>query len=228
MSTPGYREIKTPNSRCVDRSQCAIPTMRQNAPLTHRLNMPSTPPPVATPRRRALHALAAIAPALIALRPSTGLAQTTEPPSGAQRRPWPAGKPIPETVLPGWEGPTWRLAEQRGQVVVMNFWASWCEPCRAEMPSLELLAARHERDRLQVVAINHRETDAALHRFLSAMPISLPILRDTDGALTRAWGVRIFPSTVVIDRRGQVAFVVTGEIDWTSAQARDWLAPLLR
>ena len=145
-----------------------------------------------------------------------------------QRRAWPSGKPTPSLDLPGWDGgPPFRLPEARGQVVVLNFWASWCEPCRAELPSLELLAQRHERDRVQVLAANFRETDGTIRHFLAQQPMTLPILRDRDGAAARAFQVRIFPTTVVIGRDGRAAFTVTGELDWTGPHARSWLAPLL-
>ena len=145
----------------------------------------------------------------------------------ALRRPWPKSQATPPLTLPGFEGPAWSLAEAKGRPVLLNFWASWCEPCRAEMPSLELLAQRHEADGLLVLAVNHRETDAAIRRFLQTMPISLPILRDTDGATSRSFGVRIFPTSVLIARDGRAAFSVIGELDWTGAQARQWIAPLL-
>jgi thiol-disulfide isomerase/thioredoxin len=145
----------------------------------------------------------------------------------ALRRPWPTSQPTPNLALPGFDGPAWSLAEAKGRPVLLNFWASWCEPCRAEMPSLELLAQRHEADGLLVLAVNQRETDAAIRRFLQTMPISLPILRDTDGATSRAFGVRIFPTSVLIARDGRAAFSVIGELDWTGAQARQWIAPLL-
>lgn len=153
----------------------------------------------------------------------TPLALTAE----ALRRPWPKGRATPAVALPGFEGPAWSLATARGQVVLLNFWASWCEPCRSEMPSLELLAQRHEKDGLQVLAVNYRETDAALRRFMQSLPISLPILRDSDGAVARAFEVRIYPSTVAIGRDGRAAFSVIGELDWTGSQAREWIAPLL-
>jgi thiol-disulfide isomerase/thioredoxin len=145
----------------------------------------------------------------------------------ALRRPWPKSQPTPTLALPGFEGPSWSLAEAKGRPVLLNFWASWCEPCRAEMPSLELLAQRHEADGLLVMAINQRETDASIHRFLQAMPISLPILSDTDGTASRRFGVRIFPTSVLIARDGRAVFSVIGELDWTGTQARQWIASVL-
>ena len=143
------------------------------------------------------------------------------------RTPWPRSRATPGLDLPTWAGPPWRLDEARGQVIVINFWASWCEPCRTELPSLELLAQRHLDDRVQVITVNHRETDGALRRYLAAEPLSLPVLRDRDGAASRAWGARVFPTTVVVDRKGLPAFSVVGEIDWAGADARRWLRELI-
>ncbi len=143
-------------------------------------------------------------------------------------RPWPAGRATPAIDLP-LEGSStrWRLADARGQIVLVNFWASWCEPCRAEMPSLELLEQRHEADRLQVLAINFRETDAAVRRYVEQSALSLRVARDADGAAAKAFGVRVFPSTIAIGRDGKARFTITGEVDWTGAAARRWIAALL-
>jgi thiol-disulfide isomerase/thioredoxin len=146
---------------------------------------------------------------------------------GALLRPWPAQQPTPPLRLPAWEGPAFDLASARGQVVLLNFWASWCEPCRAEMPSLELLAQRHAADGVQVITVNHRETDRALQRFVQELQFSLPVLRDMDGTASRAFGVRIWPTTVVVGRNGRVRFSIIGEADWTGAKAREWLAPVI-
>lgn len=141
-------------------------------------------------------------------------------------RPW-AGKAVPKLELADLTGKPWSLAAQRGQVVVMNFWATWCEPCQAEMPSLELLAQRHEHDGVSVVAVNYQESIPAIRRFLDAQPVTLPILLDRDGAATNDWTPRVFPSTVLIDRNGQPQHIVLGEMDWTSTAARDLVGPLV-
>lgn len=148
--------------------------------------------------------------------------------AGPTPRPWPAGRATPPLELPVWNGaPAWTLDAARGRVVLLNFWASWCEPCRAEIPSLELLEQRHEPEGLMVAAINFRETDAAIGGFLERMPITLTVLRDADGAAARAYGVRIFPTTVAIGRDGRARFSVIGEVDWMGDAARRWLAPVL-
>jgi thiol-disulfide isomerase/thioredoxin len=167
-------------------------------------------------RRRAFFAVP-----LLAALPGASLAQGV-------RRPWPPGRPTPPLSLPGFDGPGFSLADARGRVVVLNFWAGWCEPCRSEMPSLDLLAARHEKDGLVVVAVNFRETDAAIRRFLDQMPIGLPVVRDADGAAARDWGVRVFPTTILVGRDGRARHTVIGEADWTGAETRQWIDALLK
>jgi thiol-disulfide isomerase/thioredoxin len=186
--------------------------------LKRPISAPEDPSTLTTAltRRRALGGLATLWPACAAAVDE-----------GPRPRPWPPRQPTLALDLPVHDGGRWRLADARGQVVIVNFWASWCEPCRAEMPSLELLEQRHEKDRLQVIAVNFRETDAAVRRFLDSSALSLRVLRDVDGAAARAFGVRVFPSTIAIGRDGRARFVVTGECDWTGAAARSWIAPLL-
>lgn len=142
-------------------------------------------------------------------------------------RPWAAGRAVPRLELTDLDGKAWSLAALRGQVVVMNFWATWCEPCRSEMPSLELLAQRLEHDGVTVIAVNYKEPLPAIRRFLEAQPLTLPILLDRDGEATSAWTPRVFPSTVLIDRSGQPQNVVLGELDWTGAAARDLVDPMV-
>lgn len=144
-------------------------------------------------------------------------------------QPWAAQRPVPAPLtLPGHGGPGLDLAALRGQPVLLNFWASWCEPCRSEMPSLELLAARHEADGLRIWLINFRETPAAIDRFLALLPVDLPIARDADGAAARAWGARVFPTTVLIGRSGRPQCTWTGEVDWTAPAARERFSALLK
>ncbi|THD63446.1 TlpA disulfide reductase family protein [Phenylobacterium sp.] len=147
--------------------------------------------------------------------------------AGEEVRPWPRESATPSLKLPTQDGAIWSLASTRGRPLLLNFWASWCEPCRREMPSLERLAAQHQAQGLQVMAINFRETDGAVHRFLEAVPFGLPVLRDRDGGAAKAFGVRVFPSTVLVDRHGRAQSVIVGECDWSSASADRWVAAIL-
>ena len=142
-------------------------------------------------------------------------------------RPWPSGKPTPAFALSDTEGKAWTLEAMQGKPLLLNFWASWCEPCRTEMPSLELLATRHERAGLVVLAVNYQEGLPAIRRFLDVQPVSLPILLDPDGATAAAWTPRVFPATVLVDRRGVPRVQVLGGLDWLGADAHALVEPLL-
>lgn len=143
------------------------------------------------------------------------------------RKPWPGNRATPALELNGMDGSPWRLADERGHPLLLNFWASWCEPCRAEMPSLEKLAASQAGSGLRVVAANFKEGEPAIRRFLSNTPLQLPVVRDADGAAARAFGINIFPSTVAIDRQGRTSFILVGELDWAGEEAAAMIRPLL-
>ncbi|WP_298824731.1 TlpA disulfide reductase family protein [uncultured Piscinibacter sp.] len=142
-------------------------------------------------------------------------------------RPWPSSRAVPPLSLVDLDGRTWSLAALRGRPVVLNFWATWCEPCRAEMPSLDLMALKHERDGLAVLTINFRESASAIRRFLDAVPLSLPVLLDRDGAAARAFAVSVFPTTLMVSRRGRPVAEVRGEVDWTGADGRALVESLI-
>lgn len=144
-------------------------------------------------------------------------------------RPWPARKRVPALKLLQLDGSRWRLDAQAGQVLLANFWATWCAPCRDEMPSLLRLAEQRAAAGLRVVAINYKESPAVVRRFLDGLGVAstLPVLLDSDGHAATDWTPRIFPSTVVFDRRARPVGTVVGEIDWTGDAAQGLLAPLL-
>ncbi len=142
-------------------------------------------------------------------------------------RDWPRERATPPLQLPLLDGTPWSLAAQRGRPVLLNFWATWCEPCRAELPSLQALAQRQAAAGLAVVAVNHREAAAAVQRYAQGQGLSLPCLLDADGSAARAWTSGILPTTVLIGRDGRAAGSLVGEIDWASDEAQARLAPLL-
>jgi thiol-disulfide isomerase/thioredoxin len=176
------------------------------------------PGPRRTSRRRALGLSLAGAAALLL----PGLARAAH-----VVRPWPVGKPTPALALNDLDGKAWTLESQRGHAVLLNFWASWCEPCRSEMPSLELLATRDEKAGLVVLSVNYQEPLPTIKRFLDTLPFSLPILLDRDGDAASTWTPRVFPTTVLIDRDGKPRNSVIGELDWMGADARALIEPLL-
>jgi thiol-disulfide isomerase/thioredoxin len=142
-------------------------------------------------------------------------------------RPWPRERPVPRLGLADLDGRSWELSALKGRPVLLNFWATWCEPCRAEMPSLDRLARRQAGEGLAVFAVNYQEGEARIREFLDAVHVSLPVLLDRDGVAARQWTPRVFPSTVLIDRSGQPLSTVIGEFDWGGAEAAALLGPLL-
>jgi thiol-disulfide isomerase/thioredoxin len=142
-------------------------------------------------------------------------------------RTWPPGRPAPALGLFDLDGRAWRLENLKGQAVLLNFWATWCAPCRAEMPSLAALAARHGRDGLIVLLVNYKEEPAPIRRFFERTPLALPVLLDPDGDAAAEWTPRVFPTTVLVDRLGQPRQSVIGELDWLGSAARDIVEPLL-
>lgn len=131
----------------------------------------------------------------------------------AIRKPWAAQRATPSLQLLTLDGAPWTLSAHRGHPVLLNFWASWCAPCRSELPVLEQLAQAQREAGLRVMAVNYREGEPAVRRFVASNALTLEVLRDAEGAAARAFGVNIFPSTVAIDRRGRTLFIAVGELD---------------
>jgi thiol-disulfide isomerase/thioredoxin len=146
---------------------------------------------------------------------------------GYEVLPWPARKPVPALSGTDLQGKSWRLAELRGKAVLVNFWASWCEPCREELPSLDALTQFHGPEKLVVLAVNFKESPTVAMRHVKRANIGLPILLDTSGQIAREWGATVFPTTVMVAADGRVQGVVRGELDWTSLQAGKLVTPLL-
>ena len=134
--------------------------------------------------------------------------------------------PVSALDLPDITGKTWRLADLKGRPALLNFWASWCEPCRAEMPTLQQIADLYGSDKLTVLAVNFREPAARAIQFAKTTGVTLPVLLDTDGRAAQKWGVKVFPTTLMIDAQGRARLRVTGEVDWTSPEAEKLIAAL--
>lgn len=120
-----------------------------------------------------------------------------------------------------------RLADYRGKVVLVNFWATWCEPCREEMPSIAKLGKTLAGAPFAVLAVNVDEPEARIAKFLATLPLDFPVLLDPGRALTRRWNVRILPASFVVDREGRVRYTLTGELDWSAPAVVERIRALL-
>ncbi|MFP4510733.1 MAG: TlpA family protein disulfide reductase [Spirochaetaceae bacterium] len=127
----------------------------------------------------------------------------------------PASSDAPEFSLASLSGDVeTRLRDHRGQVVFLNFWATWCAPCVAEMPAMQRLYDRYRDDGLAMIAVNVREDRAQVGQFIDRLGVSYPVALDSDGSVTGLYNVRGFPTTVIIDREGRVMGVKLGYHDW--------------
>ena len=116
----------------------------------------------------------------------------------------------PDFSLPARNGGEVRLSELRGQVVMINFWATWCGPCRQEMPLLQQIHAKYEPLGFTMLGINVEPDSVAAQNWLKGMPVTFPILFDRKSEVSSSFGVEAMPSSVLIDREGRVRHVHRG------------------
>lgn len=132
---------------------------------------------------------------------------------GAARLPSPrVGFPAPNLDLSALDGTRVTLADLRGRAVILNLWASWCGPCRAEMPELQKIHLANRDRGLIIVAVNSTFQDSLpdAQAFVAELGLTFPILLDTDGSVSRRYLLRALPSTFFIDKHGLIQAVIIG------------------
>jgi thiol-disulfide isomerase/thioredoxin len=135
---------------------------------------------------------------------------------------WPANVATPKIEATDLQGKAWTTAELAGKVVVLNFWATWCAPCKDELPTLQTL---HDISDAQtvVLTINVREPAARAARYMQSTGMTFPVISDAKGELAKRWGVTVYPTTLLIAPNGQARWRVVGDVDWSGPQANAWL-----
>lgn len=141
--------------------------------------------------------------------------------------PW-ADAPTPPLVLNDLAGSPRTLDDYRGRLVLLNFWATWCEPCRDEMASMQKLQEKLAGRPFVVLLVNYGEARARVADFVKREAIAFPTLLDPNQKAPRAWRVRVLPSSFLIGPDGRVRYSVIGEIDWASPAAVEMAQTLLR
>ena len=136
--------------------------------------------------------------------------------------------PAPDFALPARDGGEVRLSELRGQVVMINFWATWCGPCRQEMPLLEQLQVKYEPLGFTLLGVNVEPDSAAAVAWLKGVPVTFPILFDTRNAVAESFGVQGMPSSVFVDREGRVRYVHRGYKSGDETQYADLIRSLVK
>ena len=118
-----------------------------------------------------------------------------------------AAEPAPDFTLKSASGKNLRLSEYRGQVVLVNFWASWCAPCRKEMPALNALQTQFESLGFTVLGVNVDQIRSDADKMLQEIPVNFPVLFDTDNQVTELYKVVAMPTTLIVDKNGDVRYL---------------------
>jgi peroxiredoxin len=116
----------------------------------------------------------------------------------------------PDFTLNAQGGKSVELTQFKGQVVMLNFWASWCGPCRQEMPLLDSIYKKYSKLGFTIIGVNVEPDSKAANDWLKQTPVSFPILYDTDSKVSKLYGVSGMPSTVIVDRKGTVRMIHRG------------------
>lgn len=138
-----------------------------------------------------------------------------------------ARKPVPEVALELDQGGAFKPADAKGKVLVLDFWATWCGPCKASFPKVDAIYRKHKAEGLEVVAINEDDEHSKVPAFVSETKVSFAIAFDKDGKAAESFGVQTMPSSFVIDRRGVVRYAHSGYHPDDAAQIEAEIAGLL-
>ena len=139
-----------------------------------------------------------------------------------------ASGPAPQFSLESRNGPKISLAQYKGQVVMLNFWASWCGPCRQEMPLLESIYKKYNKMGFTMIGVNVEPDSNAANEWLKATPVSFPILYDRDSKVSKLYDVAGMPSTVIIDRSGKLRVLHRGYKPGDENEYLDSIRSLIR
>ncbi|MCG8671000.1 MAG: TlpA family protein disulfide reductase [Pseudomonadales bacterium] len=134
----------------------------------------------------------------------------------------------PEITLPGMTGKTVKLSDFRGQVVMVNFWASWCEPCRTEMPLIEDIYNKYKKIGFTVLGVNVDENPKAGKKMLKDIPVSFPVVFDSDNKMIEKYEVQAMPSTYMVDRKGNIRDIHRGYKKGDEKAYENYIRKLLR
>ena len=177
---------------------------------------------------RKLCCLARIMAAIIALSPAIAFAHDPTL-HGFRLVAFKRSIAAPEFMLKNLTGDTVRLEQFRGDYILLNFWATWCQPCVKEMPSMKQLQQHYKDKGLQIVAISlDKDQEAKVAAFVARLNLTFPILLDPDGIVSDPYGANALPSTFILNPDGQVIAAAKGERDWYAKEAISYFDELLK
>ena len=150
--------------------------------------------------------------------------------NSSKYEPLTVGKVAPDFELPGLDDKTMRLSDFRGKVVFLNFWATWCKPCKEEMPSMEILYKNFEKDGLVILAvsIDRVTTKKDIPPFVKSLNLTFPVLVDSWGQTDKRYKLMGVPETYIIDQQGILREKIIGPKDWTILDNLNVITGLLK
>ena len=136
------------------------------------------------------------------------------------------GREAPLLVLTDLDGETWDIKNARGHWTFVHFWASWCGPCRKEMPRIQAIYKQFDKSELEIVVINTAESEDTVFSFMASIQMDINPLMDRDGLVTEQWQPRGLPSTFFVDPEGKLQYLALGGRPWDSPAYLDFLKSL--
>lgn len=138
-----------------------------------------------------------------------------------------AGVAAPLFELKDTQGRTWKLADLKGKVVLLNFWATWCDSCKEENPSIQkLVASEWENEKFVFLSTLYKDDPSGAAAYMKQNGLSFPVLID-DRNMAGKYGITGVPETFIINKKGTIAKKVIGPVDWTSPDVRDYITKLM-
>lgn len=147
--------------------------------------------------------------------------------SAGSLEPYPSEGAPPGLELPDADRQIHNLADYRGKVVLVNFWASWCTPCIREIPSMQRLDADLSSRPFKLLAVNVGERPNRLRGFIKRMQIDFTVLYDEPGKAFREWGASVYPTSFLIDTEGRIRYEAIGPLEWDELGARELVESLM-
>jgi thiol-disulfide isomerase/thioredoxin len=126
------------------------------------------------------------------------------------------GRQAPPLVLNDLDGESWDISKAKGRWLFVHFWASWCGPCRKEMPTIQAIYKQFDKSELEIVIINTAESEDTVFSFLASIQMDIDTLLDHDGLVTEQWQPRGLPSTFFVDPDGKLRYLALGGRPWDS------------
>ena len=138
----------------------------------------------------------------------------------------PGNPDAPEFNLEDQDGNFLKMSDYKGKVVIVNFWATWCPPCRKEMPSMQRAWEILQKEDIMMLAINVGEDGDQIFSFTAEYPVEFPLIMDSDSSVVNQWKVRGLPTTYIVNPAGQIVYQAIGDREWDSEEIMNQIRKL--